>query len=118
MTPSPQLNSDGPDALCERGASVIADELVGLTAALSDLAYDLSGDPETVRRHMGSLQAIDLITQIHLALADLLRASGPFAERVNRVTVEAIADRMRAKLAGNDAEPPPIEPPYAQAQVS
>ncbi|WBO20721.1 hypothetical protein [Sphingomonas abietis] len=80
-------------------ASAIADELVGLTTALSELAYDLGSHGETVRRHMGALQSIDLITQIHLSLADLLRSSGPFEQRLEGVVVEALGQRLRQSLA-------------------
>jgi hypothetical protein len=79
-------------------AFVVAEELVALTSAISDLAYDLGSDPETLRRHMGSLQSIDLITQIHLALAEFLRSSDSLEARVSNVTVEALADRLREKL--------------------
>lgn len=83
-------------------ASAIADELVGLTAALSELAYDLGSHGETVRRHMGALQSIDLITQIHLCLAELLRSSAPFEQRLEGVVVEALGQRLRQSLAQAD----------------
>lgn len=79
-------------------ALAVAEELVQLTAALSDLAYDLGGDPATVRRHMGSLQSIDLITQIHLALAGLLRSEASVADRLAQVPVESLGERLRARM--------------------
>jgi hypothetical protein len=93
----PALNPFG-----QAEAIAIADELVGLTNALSDLAYDLGSDPDTLRKHMNSLQAIDLITQIHLALADLLRSEAPLHERLADIPVEALAARMKARILGSD----------------
>ena len=79
-------------------ALAVAEELVQLTAALSELAYDLGGDPATVRRHMSSLQSIDLITQIHLALAGLLRSEASVADRLAQVPVESLEERLRARM--------------------
>lgn len=85
-------------------AEAVAAELVGLTRSLSDLAFDLGNDPVTVRKHMASLQAIDLITQIHLALSDLLASPAPLSERLNAVPVEALADRLSQRLGLNSEE--------------
>ncbi|UAK26572.1 hypothetical protein K8P63_08035 [Sphingomonas nostoxanthinifaciens] len=92
-------------------ANAIADELVELTAILSNLAYDLGDDPDTLRKHMASLQAIDLITQIQMSLADILRSDEPMEKRVAGVGVEALAARLRARLAGLPAD-------YDQASVA
>jgi Ni,Fe-hydrogenase III large subunit len=77
---------------------VLADELIGLTVALSELAYELGSDPDTLRQHMSSLQAVDRITQTRLAVADMLRSTAPIAERVAEVTLEDMAIRLREAL--------------------
>jgi hypothetical protein len=93
-----------PEGSAEQGAEplsfehVLADELVGLTVALSELAYELGSDPDTLRRHMSSLQAVDRITQTQLAVADMLRSTAPIAERVAEVTLEDMAIRLREAL--------------------
>ena len=60
-------------------AHALADELVELTRSLADLAYELGSDPDTLRRHMVSIQAVDRITQSQLAIADILRSDAPVA---------------------------------------
>jgi hypothetical protein len=47
---------------------------------------------------MSSLQAVDRITQTQLAVADMLRSTAPIAERVNEVTLEDMAIRLREAL--------------------
>lgn len=79
-------------------AHALADELVGLTGALADLAFDLAADSDTLRRHMGSLQAIDRITQAQLAIADVLRARGPIESAISAVTLEELAARLHLTL--------------------
>lgn len=86
------------------GAAAIADELVALTTKLSDLAYDLGSDPVTVRRHMNSLQAIDLITQIQLALADFLRSDAPLPTRIAEIPVEELSASLGARLSMHPPE--------------
>lgn len=80
-------------------ADALADELVRATARLGDLAYDLGSDDETLRRHMASIQAIDLVTQTQLAVADVLRATAAVDERIAGVTLEDVAGRLRAAMA-------------------
>jgi len=75
-------------------ACALADELVALTSSLAELAYDLGSNDEILRRHMESLQAVDRITQVQLAIADVLRSPGPVAERLRGVTLEALATSL------------------------
>lgn len=81
-------------------AQAIADELVTLTEMLAVLADDLGSDIEIVRRHIGALQAVDQISQVQLALADVLRAHGRDRDRVATVPLEALAERLRAAVHG------------------
>lgn len=92
--------ADAADAMPPVLAAALAAELVRLSVDLADLAYDLGGDPETLRRHMGSLQAIDRITQTQLGIADVLRARGSVADRLDGVTLEDMADRLRRATDG------------------
>lgn len=79
-------------------AQALADEMVALTGVLSELAYDLGSDPDTLRRHMDSLQSIDRITQVQLALADVLRSGDTPAARIDAVTLESLAASLRDGL--------------------
>lgn len=79
-------------------ANAMADELVALADALSTLACDLGSNVEIVRRHMTALQAVDQISQVQLAMADILRGHGSDRDRVSEVRLEALADRLRAAL--------------------
>ncbi|KTT68843.1 hypothetical protein [Sphingomonas endophytica] len=79
-------------------ARALAAELVLASSMLADLAYDLGSDGDTLRRHMGSLQRIDHITQIQLAIAELLRDSDTGGD-IGQVTLQDMADRLRAFLA-------------------
>ncbi|MFK3888619.1 hypothetical protein [Sphingomonas sp. NPDC079357] len=81
-------------------AQALAAELVLASSMLADLAYDLGSDGATLRRHMASLQRIDHITQIQLAIADLLRTSNGSDGDIAQVTLQDMADRLRAFLAG------------------
>ena len=87
-------------------AVALADELVALTVQLSDLAYDLGQYPDTLRRHMTSIQAIDRITQAQLAIADVLRSDEAIDDRLAQITLAglstSIADRLDrpSNLAG------------------
>lgn len=80
-------------------ARALADELVELTRSLADLAYELGSDPDTLRRHMVSIQAVDRITQSQLAIADILRSDAPVAARIDGVTLEMLAERLRTRMA-------------------
>ena len=87
-------------------AVALADELVALTVQLSELAYDLGQYPDTLRRHMTSIQAIDRITQAQLAIADVLRSDEAIGDRLAQITLAglstSIADRLDqpSSLAG------------------
>jgi len=84
-------------------AQALAAELVLASRMLADLAYDLGSDGATLRRHMASLQRIDHITQIQLAIADLLRTSDGAADDIGQVTLQDMADRLRTFLGENGA---------------
>lgn len=75
-------------------ASALADELIGVTALLSDLARDLGDHPETLRRHMNSLQAVDLIAQTHIAIAGVLRATATVEVRLAAIPIDALATSL------------------------
>lgn len=79
-------------------AHALADELVGLTALLANLAYDLARNPDTLRHHMHSLQSVDRITQAQLAIADLLRSSAPIEDALRSVTLEDLGVSVRAAV--------------------
>lgn len=78
-------------------AAALADELVLITCQLAELAYDLGSETATLRRHMGSLQAIDRITQAQLAIADVLRGSADEPGRIAAITLQEMADRIGAR---------------------
>ncbi|GAA4212430.1 hypothetical protein GCM10022253_01880 [Sphingomonas endophytica] len=84
-------------------AQALAAELVLASRMLADLAYDLGSDGATLRRHMASLQRIDHITQIQLAIADLLRTSNGADGDIAQVTLQDMADRLRTFLGENGA---------------
>ncbi len=106
------------DAITTRGACpvepafahALADELVGLTTLLADLAFDLAGNPATLRHHMHSLQGVDRITQAQLAIADMLRSSAPVDQRVEAVTLEELGASVRESLGRYRREGIPTEP--------
>lgn len=79
-------------------AHALANELVLASGMLADLAYDLGSDGDTLRRHMASLQRIDHVTQMQLAIADLLRGVGEDGG-IGQVTLQDMADRLRASVA-------------------
>ncbi|MEH3047794.1 hypothetical protein [Sphingomonas adhaesiva] len=80
-------------------AQALAAELVQASNMLADLAYDLGSDQDTLRRHMASLQRIDHVTQMQLAIADLLRTPDEMAENVAHVTLEDMAVRLKGALS-------------------
>jgi hypothetical protein len=84
-------------------ATALADELVALTATLADLAAALGTDIEIVRRHMGVLQTVDHISQVQLALADILRAPGSDRDRIANVPLEDLAGRLAAATHAGQA---------------
>lgn len=87
-------------------AHALADGMVELTGLLSDLAYDLASDPDTLRRHMHSLQAIDRITQAQLAMADVLRSDASSEARLAAITLEGLSRDLAAKLDVYRLPPP------------
>lgn len=78
-------------------AEALADELVLASQMLGDLAYDLGSDAATLRRHMTSLQAIDHVSQMQLAVAALLREGG---SGIAAVTLHDMAERLRCATEG------------------
>ena len=84
-------------------AMALADEMVALTVRLSELAYDLGSAPETLRRHMASLQAVDEITQCQLAIADVLRSDAPVEERLADITLEVLGRDLRQSYQARKA---------------
>ncbi len=87
----------------------LADELLRMTHILADLAYDLGSHPETLRRHMASLQSIDNITQMQIAVAEMLRSDASTEERIALVTLEGMAARLRAATSPGAAPAPETE---------
>ena len=80
-------------------ALALADALVALTSEIADLAYEFGSDEAVLTRHMTSLQAFDRITQVQLALAEILRSSDPVEQRLSAVTLESLAASLRAGYA-------------------
>ncbi|WP_235512445.1 hypothetical protein [Sphingomonas sp. Leaf17] len=79
-------------------AAALADELVALTVQLSDLAYDLGQYPDTLRRHMTSIQAIDRITQAQLAIADVLRSDETVVDRLAHITLAGLSSSIATRM--------------------
>ncbi len=90
-------------------AYALADELVGLTGLLAELAFDLASDSETLRRHMHSLQVIDRITQAQLAIADVLRSTDPIDRRLETVTLEDLGLSLSESLDRYRREGLPVD---------
>jgi len=88
-------------------ANALADELVLASRLLGDLAYNLGEDEATLRRHMTSIQAIDRITQMQLAIADLLRSEHVDAATIDALPLEEMVERITRALAGG-GEPTPL----------
>ncbi|MGP7795779.1 hypothetical protein [Sphingomonas sp. CLY1604] len=101
---------DGACAVEPALAHALADELVGLTGLLADLAFDLAGNPDTLRHHMHSLQGVDRITQAQLAIAELLRASTPVERRLEAVTLEELGANLRESFDRYRRDGVPIGP--------
>lgn len=80
-------------------ALALAEELVFASNMLNELAYDLGSNGETLRRHMASIQRIDYVTQIQLAVATLLRVEGASDADLGGVTLQDMVDRLRTTLA-------------------
>ncbi|MEG8038406.1 hypothetical protein QP166_03260 [Sphingomonas sp. LR60] len=104
MAAMPMPDGEVPTAGVPRPlAQALAAELVLASSMLADLAYDLGSDDATLRRHMASLQRIDHITQIQLAIADLLRTSRGADSDIAQVTLQDMADRLRTFLTSDAA---------------
>lgn len=74
----------------------IAVELMKASHLLDELTYDLGSDPDTLRKHMASLQQIDRVTQIQVAAANLLRSTGTIEQGIGEITLEDVQARLRA----------------------
>ncbi len=94
VTPAPRRPGDR--AL----GQALADELVLASQMLADLAYDLGSDPATLRRHLTSIQEIDRVTQMQLAIAELLRAGSDTDAGVRAITLEDMRERITLRLGG------------------
>jgi hypothetical protein len=82
-------------------ADALAEELLVASRLLGELAFELGSDPATLRRHMASLQKIDLVTQMQLAVVDMLRISGDCEDAVASVKLEATASRLHRAVTGS-----------------
>lgn len=80
-------------------AHALADELVALTNMLSELAFDLASNPETLRRHMTSLQAVDHATQMQVAIAEMLRSRASVEDRIEAVPLDSLAKSVGRRVA-------------------
>jgi hypothetical protein len=76
-----------------RLAQALGEELLIASRMLADLAYELGSDPNTLRKHMTSLQHIDHITQIQLNIAHLLQ--NQHHNPIQHITLNDMADRVR-----------------------
>ena len=83
-------------------ADALAEELLLASQMLADLAFDLGADDHTLRRHMTSLQKIDHVTQIQLAVVDLLRHRDSERDPLATVTLADMAERLRLATTGAD----------------
>lgn len=75
--------------------SALGEELRIASRMLNKLAFELTSDPDIVRRHMDALQQVDLVTQIQLQIADLLQSPCSDEEH-SAISLEAMAERLRA----------------------
>jgi len=87
--------------------TALADELVCASGLLGELTSDLFSDPEAVRRHMVTLQKLDLVTQIQFGIAELLRCERSVDEALNAITLEDMALRLRAATQDGSADGAP-----------
>ncbi len=95
---APMRGTDGLGGVSAPLAVALADELVALTVQLSELAYDLGQCPDTLRRHMTSIQAIDRITQAQLAIADVLRSDETIVERLAHITLAGLSTSIATRM--------------------
>jgi hypothetical protein len=72
----------------------LADELVLASQLLADLAYELGSDETTLRRHLSSLQKLDRVTQMQLAVAELLRGD----VGIDAITLEDMKQRIGVQI--------------------
>ena len=75
-------------------AIALADELVFASRLLNEFAYELGDDPAVLRKYMVSLQKIDLVTQIQLAVSDVLRNESNIDGAIRAVTLNDMAARL------------------------
>lgn len=97
------MSAAGPIGAANPLALALADELVLASRILGEMAFDLGSDPDTLRRHMTSLQKIDLVTQMQLAVVDMLRLSSDAEAALATVTLEETAGRLRDTLGSTAA---------------
>lgn len=73
--------------------TTVADVLQELAGEIENLGTSLCTDPDVLQRHIGTLQAIDLIAQKQRWLATLLQADCPL-DAVNTIGVETLKARF------------------------
>ncbi len=94
VTPTPAAAA--PGAL----AQALADELVLASQLLAELAFDLASDEGTLRRHLTSLQQVDRVTQMQLAIAELLRGDMTGGAGLHAVTLDEMRQRIARRMGG------------------
>ncbi len=96
MAPSPSL-AGGPPSGVAPHLKAAAGILAELAAQVEALGAQLCADPDVVARHITALQAIDLIAQKQLHLAELLVADCPHAA-VEAMRIEEVKRRIGSAL--------------------
>ena len=93
MAPPPLAPPDQPppNQATHRQIALVLEELA---QEVEGLGASLCGDIDVAMRHMGSLQAIDLIAQKQRSLASLLNADCLETE-VERIGLDILRERMR-----------------------
>jgi len=81
------------DATAPRHLLDIADVLIELSGEIEGLGAQLCADPALIVRHLGALQAIDLIAQKQRWLATLLCADCPVSA-IGSIGVDALRERL------------------------
>lgn len=74
--------------------STIAQILRETAGELEQLGEQLCADPAVLAAHCHALQAVDVIVQRHTGLAGVLEGQCE-AEEIERMTLEALRDRLR-----------------------
>lgn len=93
LTPSPVHATAGPAPHLKAAAGILAE----LAAQVEALGERLCADPAIIAGHMTELQAIDLIAQKQLHLAELLVAECPHAA-VEAMRIEEVKRRIGNSL--------------------